>query len=104
MLKRESRYSFKKGMPRNFFATPFFSLRYEKNDNLGPKVAVVVSKRIDNRATVRNKARRRFTEQLKEVLEDSLSYNLVFSLKVKILAEEVENMKKEIEQALKSLK
>lgn len=104
MFTRNSRYSFKRGAPRNFFTTPFFNLKYEKNNLLKPMVAVVVSKKVDSLATVRNKAKRRFLEQLKKSLKADFSYDLVFSLKNKVLKEDTENVKNEIERTLKSLK
>lgn len=104
MFTRDSRYSFKKGAPRNFFTTPFFNLKYEKNNLLKPMIAVVVSKKVDSLATVRNKAKRRFIEYLKKSLKEDFSYNLVFSLKNKILKEDAESIKKEIERTLESLK
>lgn len=104
MFTRSSRYSFKKGAPRNFFTTPLFNLKYDKNNLSKPMIAVVVSKKVDGLATVRNKAKRRFIECLKKSLKEDFSYDLVFSLKNKILRTDAESVKKEIERTLESLK
>ncbi|HVZ67104.1 MAG TPA: ribonuclease P protein component [Patescibacteria group bacterium] len=100
MFSKKSRYSFKKGLPRKVISFPSFSLRFEKND-VGFRSAVVVSKKVDGSAVVRNSIKRKFLDLLKENSAQDLSYSLVFYLKRNAL--ENQNLNQEIKEALNKL-
>jgi len=54
---------------------PLFSLLVLKEKSAGPKFAFIVSKKIDKRAVVRNKIRRRLAEAVRQILP-KISANL----------------------------
>ncbi len=102
MFSKKQRYSFKKGLPGKVISSPNFTLRYDKNDGEGLKTAVVVSKKVDKRAVVRNKLKRKVVELLKlDKLEDN-NLNLVFYMKKSAL--DNEDLAKNIEEALFKIK
>ncbi len=103
MLSSIFRYSFKNGTPKKIINTPLFNLKYEKNNLSKPQIAIVASKKIDNRATVRNKVKRIFSEELRKILNKSLSYDLVFYLKKDVLNKDNSYLEKEISKVLKNL-
>lgn len=105
MFKKTFRYSFKKGLPREIFISPSFILRYKKKDLQDSKYGVVVSKKVDKRAVVRNSIKRRFLNVLKDVfLEKESLYDLVFFLKKVSLSKNKEDLDQEIKTALSKLK
>ena len=101
MFSKKSRYSFKKGLPNKVLPFPSFSLRYEKNEE-GFRVAVVVSKKVDKSAVVRNKVKRKVLDILRDKNAESLPYNLIFYLRRNSL--ENKNLDKDIEEALQKIK
>jgi len=104
MFKKEQRYSFKKNLPSKYLNNQYFNLRYEKNESEGLRVAVVIGKKIDKRATVRNKLKRIFKNAIKENLkEKTVNYGLVFFLKKSLLQLDFEKIKGEIAKALKEI-
>ena len=102
MLDRSHRFSFKKGAPRRMFATPLFVIRYD-NNNDKLHCSVVVGKKVDKRAVVRNRIKRQTNEILRETLSQDLKYDLVFFIKKQINESNKENIKGTIEQALKEI-
>lgn len=101
MFPKRERYSFKKGLPKHTLSTPFFILRYQKNDLSKLQCAVVVGKKVDKRATARNKLKRRFVHIVKEITEDkNISYDFVFFLKKQIIEIERDQVKAELEKIL----
>ncbi len=102
MFKKTSRYSFKKGLPGKSLVSPSFVLRYEENSQQEAKFAVVVSKKVDKRATVRNKIKRKFLNILKESSADQKE-SLVFFLKKVSLDKTDEELKKEIKEVLNKI-
>lgn len=67
MFARKNRFSFRKGAPKFVYASPFFILRYQKSDDNIFRCAVVVGKKVDKRAVVRNKVKRAIVEQVQEL-------------------------------------
>lgn len=105
MFPKRERYSFKKGLPKHTLSTPFFILRYQKNDLSKLQCAVVAGKKIDKRATVRNKIKRRFIHIIKEIMKDkNVSYDFVFFLKKAIIEKERDKVKEELEKILAEIK
>ncbi len=99
MFSRKNRFSFKKKLPKNIFNSQSFTLRYDKNDE-GLKVGVVVSKKVDKRAVVRNKIKRKILVVVASLIKVNEPFNLVFY--VKKYAVENLNIEKEIEQVIKN--
>src|SRR3990167_9317200 len=103
MFTKSSRFSFKRALPKNVFHSPSFNLRYEKNEAT-LKVAVVVSKKVDKRATVRNKVKRQLLEALRNKISNDENLNLVFYIKNNALNRNNLDLEKEIGEAINSLK
>ena len=74
------RFSFRKGLPKKSASTPLFRLRYDKNRFFKTQIAIVVGKRVDKRAVIRNKIKRRFSSALQGILKEYQveNYSLVF--------------------------
>lgn len=103
MFKKQQRYSFKGKLPSRYLNTQFFNLRYEENKDEGFHCAVVVGKKIAQKASVRNTLKRRFVHALKEVLAGNIvSYNLVFFLKRGLQELDFQAIKEQIRVALKT--
>ncbi len=102
MLTRESRYSFRRGLPKYVIATPLFTLRYSKNTLFRTQCAIVVGKKVDKRAVVRNKLKRRAAHALQEILKKYTvgSYNLVFFLKKQVHEVTVDDIQQEMIRSL----
>mgnify|MGYP003579598598 CR=1 FL=1 len=100
MLARENRFSFKNKLPNKTFASTFFNIRYDKNEE-GLRVAVVVSKKVDKRATVRNRVKRVILESVQKELDLKKPLTLVFYAKAQ--AASSESLNKEVSQALNKL-
>lgn len=101
MFAKKNRFSFKKNLPRHVLNLPSFSVRYEKNDE-GLKVAVVVSKKVDKRAVVRNRIKRVILETVRKNLETNINLNLVFYVKKQ--AVESSNLMTEVRDSLEKIK
>lgn len=97
MFSRKNRFSFKNSLPKQILNSQSFSVRYRKNDE-DLKVAVVVSKKVDKRATVRNKIRRKILESVQK--SGVGNTDLVFYVKKEIDIPEIE---KEVSEALSRL-
>jgi ribonuclease P protein component len=95
MFSKDKRFTFAGRLPRKVISSKSFNLRYEDN-NEGIKIAVVVSKKVDKRATVRNNLKRRVLEIVKRKIRENEAKNLVFYMK----SANVENLEKEIEEAI----
>lgn len=100
MLPKTHRLSFKKGIPRKVYSTPFLVFRYEKSDT-GLQCAVVVGKKVDKRAVARNKIKRQINASVQEILAQNAKYRIVIYAKNKINDLTKETLKEEI---LKSFK
>jgi ribonuclease P protein component len=81
MFKKQDRFSFRSGVPKEKLVTPLFILKFQKSTD--PKYAVVVGKRVSKKAVQRNKAKRLFTQALQEILKEKTNNNdLVFFLRL----------------------
>lgn len=80
MLKKKYRLSIKPGIRfQSSFKTPIFTLRFSRNDFLYNRYSVVVSKKVDKRAVVRNKLKRKITDVIKQTFSKiKTSYDIVF--------------------------
>jgi len=101
MLPKKNRYSFRGPLPKKVLNFQSFTVRFEKNDE-GLKVAVVVSKRVDKRATVRNKIKRRLLDSIRGNIKLEEPLNLIFYVKKNILNSE--NLEIEIQQSIEKIK
>lgn len=101
MLPKKNRYSFLKGLPKNTIAGPLFTLRYEKNNSTDVRAAIVVSKKVSLSAVVRNRAKRRITEVLRNTLPEG--FNLVFLLKKAIVDTDQKSLKTEVNNIFKTI-
>lgn len=98
MLNKDRRYSFRKGVPKKSIVATTCMLRYQPNPE-GPKVAVVVSKKVDKKAVVRNRLKRRFYHIVEEILhENVIPFDVVFFLREGI--KESDDIKDEVHSAL----
>lgn len=100
MLGKKHRFSFKDKLPSRVLNFPSFSIRYGRNED-ELKVAVVVSKRIDKRATVRNRIKRRVLNAIRKTIDLDKALNLVFYIKKN--AQSSENLENEVERAINNL-
>lgn len=69
MFPKEHRYSFRGGVPKQAFSTPFFVFRFELNTGGSYTGAVVVSKKVEAKATARNRTKRRYVRILRDILQ-----------------------------------
>lgn len=102
MLRRSHRFSFQRGLPRHIFNTLEFVLRYEQNSG-SLKCAVVVGKKVDKRAVMRNNIKRKLVAIVQEVLPVETSYNIVIYAKRPIL-ENQDSLSLKLTEALKATK
>ncbi len=103
MLARKLRYSFGKGLPKNIIHLTLFTLRFEKSEK-SAKVAVVVSKKIDSRATARNRVKRVMVAHLSKFISDMNPYSLVFFMKKEILNADSKTIDEKLEEAFSKIK
>lgn len=99
MLPREHRFSFKEKLPRKTLRSKSFSIRYDQSGK-GLKVAVVISKKVDKRSTVRNLIKRKVLEEVQKNVGKTSPLNLIFYVKKEI---DVSGLGKEISLALTSI-
>lgn len=97
MFSKAHRFSFKSKLPKHILNFPSFTLRFEKNDE-SLKAGVVVSKKVDKRAVVRNSIKRKILETVGEKIDENSGWNIVFYAKKQ--AADLENLSKEVEEAL----
>ena len=99
MFAQRNRFSFKKGAPRKVFSTPLFILRYDIKEENRLECAVVVGKKVDKRAVVRNKVKRQLVKQIKEMVELVSPFKLVIIAKKQILDASTEERYEELLKA-----
>ena len=100
MLPRKYRFSFKDRLPKKILNSESFSVRYSKNEDR-LRVAVVVSKRVDKRATVRNRIKRKVLDIIGKKINKNEGLTLVFYMKNR--AVESLNLEKEIETVMETI-
>lgn len=84
MFEKRLRFPFKKGMPKTNLSSTQFLLRYGQNNLNHARFAVVVSKKIDKKATSRNKIKRRVISVIKKVWGKELPFDFVFIVRKEI--------------------
>ena len=99
MLPKKNRFSFKKRLPKQTFASHSFSLRYSENDE-GLKVAVVVSKKVDTRAVKRNQIKREIVSAIEKNISKDVNLSLIFYVKKEAMSNE---LSQEVSQALQKI-
>lgn len=94
MLKRKYRLSAKTRVEKSrSLENPFFTLRIAENNLSYNRFRFVVSKKVDKRAVVRNKIRRKFNECIRSLWEEiKTGFDLIFYIKKSISEEEEKNL------------
>jgi len=103
MFGKEKRYSFRKGLPKKVFSTPYFTLRYGKVEGNLAKRAVVVSKKVSKKSVIRNKIKRKILVLLEEYLEDK-EFDVVVYVKPSITEAEEDLIINTIKDAASKIK
>ncbi len=103
MLPRKHRFSFKRGVPRRIYSTPFFVIRYDGSDGYGLHVAVVVGKKVDKRAVFRNRYKRQIVEATKTLLRKEQNINVVIFAKKQIVQVQREDLYEELKKAFQNI-
>lgn len=104
MFARAHRFSFKRGAPRNFYNTSLFILRYDRNVNSNLECAVVVGKKVDKKAVVRNRIKRQLVAQIKSLVPTTTPYRVVIIAKKPILEATNDKKYEELTKAFQSTK
>ena len=102
MFSRQNRYSFRKGLPKRTLSTPFFVVKYDKSNDKMLHGAVVVGKKVDKRAVVRNKIKRQIVSSLKDLLDGSYLDVVVIARKP-ILGKTQEEIGQELRREIKKI-
>lgn len=100
MLPKANRFQFKSSLPRQSLNSQSFSIKYDKNEE-GLKVGVVVSKKVDKRAVVRNRIKRVILESVRLSLPKDSGLTLVFYAKKDAAGNE--NLAEEVVQQINNL-
>lgn len=103
MFAKKQRYSFKNGIPRKVFGTPYFVIRYEVNDNAMFQCAVVVGKKVDKKAVGRNKIKRIIVKNIKDLKLQNTGANLILYARNKITELTEEKIREELQKAFKTI-
>lgn len=104
MLKKEYRYSFKKGLPRNTLSSHLFTVRYQKSSEEHGHCGVVASKKVSMLATERNRLKRLVLEILsKELQVEKIPFDLVFYLKKEIMKEGKEKIASDLAELIQKI-
>lgn len=103
MFAKPHRFSFKKGAPKNTFSTSFFVIRYGRDVEDGLKCGVVVGKKVDRRAVVRNRIKRQIVAVIKEFLDQDEKYDLVIIAKKQIKEVAYEQIREELKKSFLAL-
>ena len=101
MFAKKNRFSFKGPLPKKVLNFRSFSIRYGRNGD-GLKVAVVVSKRVDKRATVRNKIKRQVLNSIRKKVNMEEPLDIIFYVKKNV--PNSNDLEKEIEMVLSKIK
>jgi len=101
MFKKEFRLDRNVKFNNSFtFSAPEFVLKGKKNGLIVNRFGIVVSKKIDKRATARNKIKRIFRSSLLDLNKNmTVGHDILFIVKIGILGKK----KEEIQLAIKSV-
>jgi ribonuclease P protein component len=98
MFARQNRFSFKKGVPRKTFSNSFLFVRYDKTSTSNLECAVVVGKKVDTRAVIRNSVKRMLVSIIKEIVSIDAQYKIVLYARKPILSMNREEIKEQMVQ------
>jgi ribonuclease P protein component len=87
MLPKKNRFQFRERLPKQTLNSQSFSIRYDKNEK-ELKVAVVVSKKVDKRAVIRNRIKRVIIEAVRLNLPKESNLTIIFYAKKEAVANE----------------
>ena len=96
MFARQNRFSFRKGVPKKIFSNSFLLIRYDRSTNPKFECAVVVGKKVDTRAVVRNSVKRMLVSIIKELIDTDTQYIIVMYAKKPILLMKREEIKEQM--------
>lgn len=96
MFAKRYRFSFKKGVPKKITASPFFVMRYDTNMDENLHCAVIVGKKVDRKATERNKIKRKVVSTIQEILPVKTPYSIVFYARKPIIEKSNTEIKEEL--------
>ncbi len=100
MLKKANRLSkFNNLENLKSVSTPYFVLKYKREEEALARFGFVVSKKIDKRAVIRNKVKRKLQQAVRESLGNVLPYTFLIIAKRESIQEE----SKKISEALKEI-
>jgi len=102
MLKRKNRLSkiTKRAGEKKYFS-PLFIVRISDNKDGKTRFGLIVSKKIDKRAVVRNRTKRILRMVAEELLEDLIDKDVVIIAKKSLIFTEKEMAAKELRSVLK---
>lgn len=101
MLKKKYRLKTVSLTKAKSFSTPYFNLKVAKNNSQVSHFAFVVSKRVDKRATVRNKLKRKMRSIIEDLFDRiEKGHDFVFYPKPKAIGEGRNNIFKDIQNLL----
>jgi ribonuclease P protein component len=103
MFDKKHRYSFKKGIPKHIFTLPWYVVRFGKSEDRLLHCSVVVGKKVDKRAVVRNKIKRQQLSIIKELVPEDAPFSLVIYARKPILEIDREKAKKELLNAFRKI-
>lgn len=104
MLAKINRFSFKKGIPRKIYSTPLFVIRYDKNELNKLECAVVIGKKVDKKAVVRNKIKRGIVNIIKNNVPLDANFKIVIYGRKDIKDKTLQETEEELIKTLKTIK
>jgi ribonuclease P protein component len=104
VLKKERRLSsFREVENLTSASTPYFLLKYKREDGIS-KFGFIVSKKIDKRATVRNKVKRKLNKIVRENLDEIIDGTFLLIAREKSVNEETDKLLEAFREVLKKEK
>ena len=103
MFARTHRFSFKKGAPRLAFSTKLFVIRYDRKKESGLECSVIVGKKVDKRAVIRNKIKRQTVALIKEIVSLDSPFRLAIYAKRPVLDTERTEMQSDLQKAFDTI-
>lgn len=103
MFARVNRFSFKNGVPGKILQSPFFVVRFDNNTSDNFECAVIVGKKVDKRAVVRNRIKRQVVAILQELVPTTSLVRMILYAKKGIISASPEEIREEIKKALEKV-
>ncbi len=104
MFEKRNRYSFRKGVPKLLFTSQFLVIRYQKNSEGIFHCSVVVGKKVDKRAVIRNKIKRLLVSNIKTILKEDTPFDMVIYARRGIDELPAEEVSSELKKILSTIK